>query len=103
LDIGAVVSTILIGALIGVLGRMVLPGRQPIGFILTVLIGIGAAFAGTWIAAQFGYENEPGIDWVPLAIQVGVAAVGVGIVAALLPEPRRERRSRRESRSRRRD
>jgi uncharacterized membrane protein YeaQ/YmgE (transglycosylase-associated protein family) len=92
--------TILVGAGIGILGRLVLPGRQPIGFILTVLIGIGAAFAGSWISDQFDFDAGPGIDWIELGIQVGVAALGVGIVAALLPEPRKQRRDRRSRRRR---
>jgi uncharacterized membrane protein YeaQ/YmgE (transglycosylase-associated protein family) len=103
LDLRSVLLTVLIGAGIGILGRLVLPGRQPIGFILTVLIGVGAAFAGSWISDQFDFDAGPGVDWIELGIQVGVAAVGVGIAAALLPEPRRERRKSRSSRRRERD
>ena len=103
MDVRSVLLTVLIGAGIGILGRLVLPGRQPIGFILTVLIGVGAAFAGSWISDQFDLDAGPGIDWIELGIQVGLAAVGVGIVAALLPEPRRERRKSRSSRRRDRD
>ena len=95
LDVGSVLLTILVGAGIGVLGRLVLPGRQPIGFVLTVLIGVGAAFAGSWISDRYDFDAGPGVDWIELGIQVGLAAVGVGIVAAMLPEPRKQRRSKR--------
>lgn len=45
------ISAIVIGIVIGVLGRLVVPGRQRIGILWTILIGIVAAFIGTGIAA----------------------------------------------------
>ena len=94
MQVSGVISAILIGALVGVLGRLVLPGKQPIGFIFTILIGIGAAFAGTWVATLLDVEDTKGIDWIELALQVGLAAVGVGIVSAVM-SPRRTRTRRR--------
>jgi uncharacterized membrane protein YeaQ/YmgE (transglycosylase-associated protein family) len=80
----SIVSAILIGIVIGVLGRLVLPGRQRIGILLTILIGIGAALLGTVIARQFGVADTAGFDWIELAIQVGLAAVGVGLVSLMV-------------------
>lgn len=73
-----ILGALLVGLIVGALGRLVVPGRQPIGCLFTVLIGIVGAVAGTAIA------NAAGIDWwlLVLACQVGVAAVGVAVVAA---------------------
>lgn len=78
-----IITAIIIGAIIGALGRLVLPGRQPIGILLTLVVGIVAALAGTAIAQQVGVATTDGVDWIELVFQVGLAAVGVGIVAAM--------------------
>jgi uncharacterized membrane protein YeaQ/YmgE (transglycosylase-associated protein family) len=81
--IAGVISAIIVGLVIGALGRLVVPGRQNIPIWLTIVVGIIAAFIGTAIARAFGVANTPGIDWIELLIQVAVAAVGVGLVAGI--------------------
>jgi uncharacterized membrane protein YeaQ/YmgE (transglycosylase-associated protein family) len=76
-----IISAIIIGAIIGVLGRLVVPGRQPMPIWLTIVIGIVAAFIGTLIAAALGVANTAGIDWIELLLQIALAAVGVMLVA----------------------
>ncbi|MFF4130623.1 GlsB/YeaQ/YmgE family stress response membrane protein [Streptomyces mirabilis] len=77
MEISGIISAILIGIIIGVLGRLVVPGRQRIGILWTILVGIVAAFIGSGIAAAFGVANTKGVDWIEWAIQIGLAAVGV--------------------------
>jgi uncharacterized membrane protein YeaQ/YmgE (transglycosylase-associated protein family) len=84
MTIGGIVTALIVGLVVGALGRIVLPGRQRIGIVLTVLVGIVAAFAGTAIARAIGVAEGPGIDWVEVGFQVALAAVGVGIVAAVM-------------------
>lgn len=80
--ITGVISAIIIGLIIGALGRLVVPGRQPIPIWLTIVIGIIAAFIGAGIAAAFGYANaNGGIPWIEIILQVVVAAIGVSIAA----------------------
>ncbi|MCV7173547.1 MULTISPECIES: GlsB/YeaQ/YmgE family stress response membrane protein [Mycolicibacterium] len=80
-----IITAILIGVVVGVLGRLALPGRQPIGFLITVLVGIVSAFIGTAIARAIGIPTATnGIDWLELLVQVIVAALGVALVAALM-------------------
>jgi uncharacterized membrane protein YeaQ/YmgE (transglycosylase-associated protein family) len=79
--ITGIITAIIIGAIIGFLGRLVAPGRQNIPIWVTVLVGIVAAFIGTWIAGMFGVASTGGIDWIELLMQVVVAAIGVTIVA----------------------
>jgi uncharacterized membrane protein YeaQ/YmgE (transglycosylase-associated protein family) len=81
MEITGLFSAIVFGLIIGALGRLVLPGRQNIGILLTMLVGVAAALLGTLIAGALGVANTPGIDWIELALQVGLAAVGVGLFA----------------------
>ena len=78
-----IISAIIIGAIVGILGRLVLPGRQNIGAILTVVIGIIAALVGTWIAQEVGVKTTDGVDWIEIIFQVGLAALGIAAVAGL--------------------
>jgi len=83
MTIASILGAIVIGAVVGALGRLLLPGRQAIGVILTVVVGIIAALIGTAIAQTLGVTTTSGIDWIELVMQVGLAVVGVGLVAGL--------------------
>ncbi len=76
-------TAIIIGLIIGALGRLVVPGRQNIPIWLTLLIGVVAAILGTLIAGAFGVADTRGIDWIELVLQVGFAAVGVAVVGGV--------------------
>jgi uncharacterized membrane protein YeaQ/YmgE (transglycosylase-associated protein family) len=76
-----IISAIIIGAIIGALGRLVVRGKQNISIIVTILVGIVAALLGTWLASLVGVETTDGIDWIELLFQVVLAAIGVAIVA----------------------
>ncbi|SDL00332.1 hypothetical protein SAMN05421874_11481 [Nonomuraea maritima] len=83
MTIESILGAIVIGAVIGAIGRLLLPGRQAIGWILTIVVGIVAALVGTLIAQVMGVETTSGIDWIELLMQVVLAIVGVGLVAGL--------------------
>lgn len=83
MTIQSILGAIVIGAVIGALGRLLLPGRQAIGWILTIVVGIVAALVGTLIAQVLGVATTNGIDWIELVMQVVLAIVGVGLVAGL--------------------
>ncbi|MEU6387923.1 GlsB/YeaQ/YmgE family stress response membrane protein [Streptomyces sp. NPDC046939] len=83
MEISGIITAIVIGIVIGLLGRLVLPGRQRIGILWTIAVGIIAALVGTALAGAFGVADTAGIDWIELAIQVGLAAVGVAGVEQL--------------------
>jgi uncharacterized membrane protein YeaQ/YmgE (transglycosylase-associated protein family) len=77
-----IITAIIVGAIIGALGRLVVPGKQSIPIWLTILIGIVAAFIGTFLASALGISTDTaGIDWGELIVQVVVAALGVFLVA----------------------
>jgi uncharacterized membrane protein YeaQ/YmgE (transglycosylase-associated protein family) len=79
--ISSIISAIVVGAIIGALGRLVVRGKQNISMIATIVIGIVAALIGTFIARALGVGDTNGIDWIKLAIQVVLAAVGVSVFA----------------------
>ena len=49
--------TILIGLVVGAIAKLLMPGKDPGGFIVTILIGIAGALVGTWIGRLFAGEN----------------------------------------------
>jgi uncharacterized membrane protein YeaQ/YmgE (transglycosylase-associated protein family) len=81
--VSGIISALIVGLIIGALGRLVLPGRQAIPVWLTILIGIGAALLGTAIARATGVADTNGVDWIEVFIQVILAAVGVALVSGL--------------------
>jgi uncharacterized membrane protein YeaQ/YmgE (transglycosylase-associated protein family) len=83
MTISGIISAIIVGAIIGALGRLVLPGRQAIGMLATLAIGIVAAILGTWLAQKVGVATTSGIDWIELVFQIGLAAVGVALIAGV--------------------
>jgi uncharacterized membrane protein YeaQ/YmgE (transglycosylase-associated protein family) len=78
-----IISALIVGLIIGVLGRLVLPGRQSIPVWLTVVIGIGAALLGTAIARAAGLADTNGVDWIEVFIQIALAALGVALVSGI--------------------
>ncbi|MBQ1074940.1 GlsB/YeaQ/YmgE family stress response membrane protein [Micromonospora sp. C31] len=74
-------TAIIIGLIIGALGRLVVPGKQNIPIWLTLLIGVVAAILGTLVAGALGVDDTRGIDWIELALQIVFAAIGVAAVA----------------------
>ena len=105
-------TAIILGLVVGVLARLVVPGKQQIGSFVTVLIGIGAALLGTFLSRAFGVDDVAMVSigslkwsWAQLAIQVGLGVVGIVVAAALVNTfltsaggaPRRRTRRRRSS------
>jgi uncharacterized membrane protein YeaQ/YmgE (transglycosylase-associated protein family) len=85
MTIHSVLGAIVIGLVIGVLAKLVLPGKQPIPIWLTVLIGIVSAFIGTALARAMGIPiDTPGVDWGELLVQLIVAVLGVALATAAL-------------------
>jgi uncharacterized membrane protein YeaQ/YmgE (transglycosylase-associated protein family) len=75
-EIEGIISAIIVGLVVGALGRLVVPGRQPIGCLLTIVLGLVGAFVGGYIGASFTQSAV-----VIFVLQVGVAAVLVMIAA----------------------
>jgi uncharacterized membrane protein YeaQ/YmgE (transglycosylase-associated protein family) len=80
MDINGVISAIFVGIVIGLIARILVPSMQPIGCIVTLIIGILAAFAGIFVAQGFGYDDS---FWLVFITQIFIAVVLVAITAFL--------------------
>jgi len=75
LDVSSLLGYILIGLVVGLLARLLVPGPTPIGLIGTIVVGVIGAVVGGWLAGEVFGETE-GVDW--------IASVLVAIVLVLL-------------------
>ncbi|MFF3442386.1 GlsB/YeaQ/YmgE family stress response membrane protein [Streptosporangium sp. NPDC002721] len=73
-----IISAIIVGAITGGLGRLLLPGRQDIGWVPTIFAGIVAALAGTAIAHLLGFADRA---WLTFVVQLIMAVICVSVVA----------------------
>ena len=61
----AIVSWILFGLVVGVIAKLLMPGRDPGGFIVTMLLGIAGALLGGFIGRAMGFYGESqGAGWI---------------------------------------
>lgn len=81
MTIEGILGAIVIGLVIGALGRLILPGKQDIPIWLTIVVGIVAALIGSAIVGSLRDTN--GIDWVELLVQLVLAVVGVALVTRM--------------------
>ena len=72
------------GLIVGLLARLLVPGRDPIGLLGTLVIGIVGAVLGGWLAGAFFRETE-GVDW--------LASIGVAMLLILLVRSGSRRRA----------
>ncbi len=56
-----IIATVIVGLIVGVIARFVYPGRQPMGWIATLLLGIGGALVAGWGGQAIGFyrADEP--------------------------------------------
>ena len=83
MTITGIITALIVGLIIGALGRLVVPGKQNIPIWLTMVIGVVAALLGTVIANAVGVGDTKGFDWTELLFQIVLAAIGVALVAGV--------------------
>jgi uncharacterized membrane protein YeaQ/YmgE (transglycosylase-associated protein family) len=83
MTVTGIITALIVGLVIGALGRLVVPGKQHIPIWLTMVIGIVAALLGTVIARAVGVADTSGVDWTELLFQIVLAAIGVALVAGI--------------------
>ena len=80
-----IITAIIGGLIIGALARLAMPGKQNIGIIMTIVLGVVGSFLGSWICYNiFGYSNENG-GWqvIPFIVGIAVAALLIFIYLAI--------------------
>ncbi len=83
MTVTGIITALIVGLIIGALGRLVVPGKQNIPIWLTMVIGVVAALLGTVLARAFGADTTGGLNWIELLLQVLLAAVGVALVVGI--------------------
>ncbi len=59
-----ILTTLIVGLIVGALAKLVMPGKDPGGFIITILLGIAGAFIAGWLGHAVGWYEAgegPGI------------------------------------------
>ena len=92
--IGTLIGAVIAGLIIGALGRLLVPGKQEISILVTLVIGVVASLAANLIlGAIFGYTGGGGISWWYWIVGAILAAVGIVLygrmVAGRSPSRRR--------------
>jgi uncharacterized membrane protein YeaQ/YmgE (transglycosylase-associated protein family) len=82
--IGTIISALVVGLIIGVLARLVMPGKQDIGIVMTIALGAVGSLIGSWVTYQLGYQNANG-GWeiIPFVVGIVVAAVLIAVYLAV--------------------
>jgi uncharacterized membrane protein YeaQ/YmgE (transglycosylase-associated protein family) len=78
-----VLGLILIGIVIGVLARLALPGRQHIGFFVTILLGIAGAVIGGVVASAIGEGDIWELNFVGTIVGIIAAIALIAIAEAI--------------------
>jgi uncharacterized membrane protein YeaQ/YmgE (transglycosylase-associated protein family) len=78
LDLASILGYVLIGLVVGLVARFIVPGRDPIGLLATLLLGVVGAVIGGWLAGEVFAETQ-GVDWIASIL---VAAVLLLLVRA---------------------
>ncbi len=70
-----VISWIILGLIVGVLAKFLMPGNDPGGIFITILIGIAGAFVGGGIGSFLGLGGVTGINLISIALATGGAVL----------------------------
>jgi uncharacterized membrane protein YeaQ/YmgE (transglycosylase-associated protein family) len=82
--IGTIVGAIFIGLIVGALARLILPGRQNIGVIMTILLGAIGSFAGSWVTYRLiSTANQGKFELTAFLIGIIVAVILIAIYVGI--------------------
>jgi uncharacterized membrane protein YeaQ/YmgE (transglycosylase-associated protein family) len=57
-----IISWVVLGLIVGILAKLIMPGKDPGGFIITILIGIAGAFVGGYVSSLVGFGSFTGYN-----------------------------------------
>lgn len=85
--IQTILFALLAGIIIGPLARLVLPGKQDVSLVMTIVLGAVGALVGGLIYGALGGSDTSGIDWIEVLVQVLVAAAAIAIYLSMQNRP----------------
>lgn len=83
------IGLLIIGLVIGALARLIKPGRQRLGILVTMLLGVVGALVGGWIATLLGTGSFDEINFIGFVVAVVVAVLLIGVAEAGMGNRRR--------------
>lgn len=82
--IGTIIGALVVGLIVGALARLIMPGKQNIGVIMTIVLGAVGSLLGSWLTYQLGYSNSNGgFEIIPFLVGIVVAIVLIAIYVAV--------------------
>ena len=76
----SILGYIVVGAIVGVLARFLVPGDDPMGIIGTILLGIVGAVIGGWLAGEV-FKDTSGVDWIASIVVAVILVIGYRAIA----------------------
>jgi len=70
-----ILSWVVLGLIVGVLAKLIMPGKDPGGMIITIIIGIAGAFVGGFVSSLIGFGSVTGFDFRSILIAVAGAVL----------------------------
>jgi uncharacterized membrane protein YeaQ/YmgE (transglycosylase-associated protein family) len=58
----------IMGLIIGAVAKLIMPGKDPGGIIITMLLGIAGSFLGGWLSGIIGWSGQGGFGWFVMAV-----------------------------------
>ena len=72
---------IIVGLVLGVIAKLILPGKQAIPIWLTIILGILGAWLGNAVSGWIGVRHTSGVDWIRHLLQIGFAVALVAVAS----------------------
>ena len=70
-----ILTWIVLGLVVGLLAKWIMPGDDPGGLVMTIVLGVAGAFVGGWVATQLGLGSVTGFNLGSVAIAVAGAVL----------------------------
>jgi uncharacterized membrane protein YeaQ/YmgE (transglycosylase-associated protein family) len=70
-----ILAWLVLGLIVGIVAKFLMPGQDPGGFVVTIILGIAGAFVGGFIGSRIGFGTVSGFDLRSLLIAVGGATL----------------------------
>jgi uncharacterized membrane protein YeaQ/YmgE (transglycosylase-associated protein family) len=66
----SILTWIVLGLVVGIVAKWIMPGPDSGGFVMTTLLGVGGALLGGWLGTQLGFGSVTGFNFPSLALAV---------------------------------
>jgi uncharacterized membrane protein YeaQ/YmgE (transglycosylase-associated protein family) len=70
-----ILSWVIMGLIVGILAKWIMPGKDPGGIIVTIIIGIAGAFLGGFIGSLLGIGDVSGFNLISFLLAIGGAII----------------------------